>query len=749
MSLDNLSGLVDSATTAAENAASSVSEFLSQGPANALSAIGNAVSGLLNSLGTAFKPLPGVKLPLANPLFAYATYDYVLGIACLTDDQLNNPDGGYMSGTKPLPLICKSANADPKNRVQIAFGQFDYFIDKLMIDSTIGLEKGANTNMHKITFQITEPLSMGTFMMSLQQAAWNSNHDNYLQAPFLLTMDFRGNTETGRMDLIPGCSRKIPFKFKDISMTVTEAGSVYQCEGYPWSSAALSSHTSEMKTDTSVKGTTVQEVLQTGEKSLQVAMNKRLQLLKKDNVVKVPDQIVIMFPTDVSSAGANSSNNGDDESNAGATTQSDAATIDSVAKQLGLVKSKIPANNTYVQDPANVNDIGKAKMGFSDTRKGDAPVGKDQKVIVNGNTVRGNNTVDPTTSDLRFSQNTDITAAIDAVLLNSDYATTQLQEKNVDDKGQRKWWRVDTQVFNITDNDSNADSTNQKPRIIVYRIVPYGVHTSKVTVPGGKAPGFEQLKKEAVKEYNFIYTGKNIDVLNFQIEVKTGFTGKMNATSAKRTQDNQQQASASGAESNDKNNEKPLDGGTKTEKKLGIQPQSVNYTSTGTGKQMGGGLETEATQAAKQFHDAITSAASMTQLSMKIIGDPYWIAQSGMGNYTSVPSQFQNLNNDGTVNYQNGEVDVMVNFRTPVDLNQTTGMYDFGKNAKDVPLLQWSGLYQVTKVVSNFDGGSFTQTLTGPRRNGQEVTGEGSTKSTLNTSNEKADSAPVNKDPTT
>lgn len=740
MSFD-LSGAIDSATTSVSNAVSSaagsVGSFLSQGPASALSAIGTAVTGVISSLGLAFKPLAGVQLPLPNPLFAYASYDYVLGIAVLTDEQLNKPDAGYMRN-QVLPLICKSANADPSNRVKTTFGQFDFFIDKLEIDSTIGLEKGANTNMHTMSFQITEPYSMGMFMLSLQEAAWKSGHDNYLHAPFLLTIDFKGNTETGRISNIPGTSRKIPFKFKEVGMTVTEAGAVYTCTGYPWSSAALSKHNAGIKTDASVNGTTVQEVLQTGEKSLQAMLNKRLQQLKVDKTVSVPDQIVITFPLDISSSGSGNTA-GETEDGTGATTSTGATSVDAVAKKLGLTKSSIPANGTLVQNEKDVNVVGKAKMGFSDTRQGDAPVGKDNQVIdKNGNPIRSKNTVDPANSDLRFSQDTDITTAIDTVLLNSEYATTQLQEHNVDDTGMRKWWRVDTQVYTITD-DGNLDSTGTKPSVIVYRIVPYGVHTSKLTAPNKKAPGFDELKKQCVKVYDYLFTGKNVDIISFRIEFKAGFAGKMGATSNKRTMDSKNQAAASGAETKETNSQ-TLPTGGKPEKKSGIIPQANRYseTSTPSDGKGGGGLENEGTRAAKQFHDAITSASGMLSLDMKIIGDPYYIAQSGMGNYTSTPTQYSNLNSDGSVSYQGSEVDILVNFRTPVDLNQNTGLFDFGKSTKSAPVLTWSGLYQVTKVVSHFDNGQFTQTLTGPRRNGQEISGAGSTAATANTTTQKA-----------
>ena len=136
MSFDNLSEMVDSATTSVGNAisvagsavskaASGVADFLSTGPAGALSSIGSAITGALSSLGTVFKALPGVQLPLPNFLHKYATYDYVLGLAVLSNEELNS--SSFMNSAGTLQLICKSANADPTNRIRTVFGQFDYF----------------------------------------------------------------------------------------------------------------------------------------------------------------------------------------------------------------------------------------------------------------------------------------------------------------------------------------------------------------------------------------------------------------------------------------------------------------------------------------------------------------------------------------------------------------------------------------------------------------------------------------------
>jgi hypothetical protein len=129
------------------------------------------------------------------------------------------------------------------------------------------------------------------------------------------------------------------------------------------------------------------------------------------------------------------------------------------------------------------------------------------------------------------------------------------------------------------------------------------------------------------------------------------------------------------------------------------------------------------------WNDAVTKGIEMQALRMKIIGDPYYIAQSGIGNYHSAPTQFQNLNSDGSINWASGEVDIRVNYRSPIDINQGTGLYNFGsktfkdpETGKSQSVTQFSGLYQLIHVDSFFKDGQFTQDLKAMRRPTQEST---------------------------
>jgi len=723
---------------AATNAVNTVKNTLSSsGLASGLGSTFNSLTGKLGSIGSFFKPIPGVKLPLANPLFAYASYDYVIGLGCLSAKDVTNPDATYMAG-KPVALVCKSANADPANRVQTPYGKFDFFIDNLELKSMIGLDSGNTTNVTDISFQVTEPYSMGMFMISIQTIAQKLGWDNFREAPFVLTIEFRGNKETGQMVSIPGTKRFIAFNFNDISMRVNESGAVYSCTCAPYNQGAQTDKVALFKSDVSITGDTVQSILQTGEKSLQYVINQqRKETAKAAGDGTIPDEIVILFPQNTASSA--SAPTGETESKSSATATPASSATPDLLKKLGVTRST--TNSTLVQQEVTVNVIGSADLGFNDARKGDTPVGKENKVWDPQRQifVRSDNAINVKMSDMKFAQNTDIPNAINQVILNSKYVTETLDTGNLTKDGFRNWWRIDVQRY---PNGPVQKSTGQVPYIDVYRVVPYKAHASRLAAPNTKTPGFANLKLQAVKHYNYIYTGKNVDILKFDITLNAGFSAIMGSDGLEKTQDAKTAASGS----NDPEPivaGNPLAAGNSPSKMPGVIPTTVNYSanSTKSDRKGGGGKETPGHRAARLFMDAVTNTQELVNLNMEIIGDPYYLVQSGMGNYTAQATQYQNLNLDGSVNWQNGEVDILINFRTPIDINQTTGLYNFGSSSKTSPVIAYSGLYNVTNITSNFRGGRFTQTLVGQRRPQQENPVEGTSEQTLSTGNQKVNTA--------
>jgi hypothetical protein len=700
--------------------------------------------------------IPGTA-PFPNALHNYASFNYIWTLSVLSPQDLNFPDESYRKG-KLGPILLKSGSGNPNDRVATAYksqqnpeGKFDYYIDDVRVNGTMGMDKvTGNTNATGLSFKIIEPYSMGLFFQSLQIAALEAGYFNWLDVPLLLRLEFFGHIDQYKQNVqIPGTTRFFPLKIMDIKMNVTGQGSTYSCEAIPWNEKAHSTTYSQVKTDINVSGSTVQEMLQTGEKSLQKVVNDVYLEKIKRKEVDVPDQILILFPADLKTSDATGITT-DSANTPGATVNpTESGNNQNVLNRLGVVRGTDGFN--LIQND-NINPIGIANMGFNEYRKGENPFGKDNAVYdeKTGTYKRGNITISKTVSEAKFAQGTDIPNVINQIILASDYGRQALDPDKVSEDGFISWWKIETQMY-ILDSDSNIEKTGRKPNLVVYRVIPHRVHHSRFMAPNQPAKGTEKLNLEAIKEYNYLYTGKNLDILEFGIEFNTGFYTATSADSGKNNIDVKQTSKTGGlAVSNEQLNDNrstetfqrdPITGivtdtsgtsGGSAAPKIGLGtiPTSSfqDKIRSDSGNKGGPRSDDPATLAARQFHDAITNAADMIELNMKILGDPFFLGDSGMGNYSAQATNFKGLTGDGTINNQDGEVYIRVNFRNPVDLNNYTGRFDFPGGGL-VP--QFSGLYRVSIVENRFTKGQFTQDLTLTRMVGQDIKDDGTAGKTL------------------
>ena len=297
---------------------------------------------------------------------------------------------------------------------------------------------------------------------------------------------------------------------------------------------------------------------------------------------------------------------------------------------------------------------------------------------------------------------------IEDVIKLSEYGRN-IVDQEPDENGMLNWYRVESNVYNVTDND-NIDKTGTPPQIFVYRVVPYKVHHSNFRSPTESSKGIENLKIQACKEYNYIYTGENKDIINFDINFNAAFFTGIAGDFGQKTKDAKTAAS----------------GGTNNQNKVattGTTPENGNTLSSSptlpevnTGNKMDGGgpmIHPESI-VADSFNEAlVNSPVDLLSVDLEIWGDPYYIADSGMGNYSAAAGPGINMNSDGTMDYQTGEVDIELNFRTPVDYSGNYMTFPGGGSA---PVGAFSGLYKVLFVANKFSGGQFTQTLQTLRR---------------------------------
>lgn len=669
---------------------------------------GTLAAGVSTLAGLSFSS--STKLPLVNALHKYASSTYVFTLAALDTKSLNAPDMTYIKGGK-LPIVLKTGGSNPENRVKTKFGKFDFYIDELTIDSTYGFMQGTgNTNATGISMTVSEPLSMGMFPISLNQAAYDAGYTDFRSCIFLLKIEFKGQDTNGVMSSIPNTTKYIPLNFRDLQMSVSEGGSIYKCEAIPAADIPMLSSNCTVTTDITITGSSVVEILQTGPNSLQAVLNRRLQEVAKNSKAVIADEILIVFPGESKDLTASKPGESELESKAKAiepvVKQADDAAI---FKELNVKRSTI--NKTLIQ--SSINEIGAADLGYSQARQSKTAAVDVAKAYdaATGFLTHNSAYKNPKICDYVFQQNSTILNAINQVILTSEYAVQAL--KTQDNNGMRKWWRIETAIYHV-DSKENFPSTGKKPQIIVYKVLPYQVHASDMPIPGVESSTFKKLINQCVKIYNYIYTGKNSDILKFNLDFDNRFVTAItndefrnSGSLATSTQDGVAGVKRAAVD--------PTQPDTKPKNySRGYNP-IVGRNSIGSSQDWrgGGGEETSAHRAARVFHDAITFGQDLQRIEMDIVGDPYWLTGNGLGNYSSpsIPEKI-NLSQDGSVNYQNGEVDMAINFRTPIDINSATGMYNMAVAGS----AQFSGLYRVQKVIHRFRDGNFTQTIKANRR---------------------------------
>jgi hypothetical protein len=622
------------------------------------------VNGIAKAVGTIAGLFSGADIAgntsgttEGNPLHKYASYTYMFGLYALADEEVNSGARGAVGATV----------------IQMPTGPtvgYTTFIDNVRLSGVIGLDQQAgNSNSSNISFRVIEPYSMGKFWETLQTAALLAGHANYADAPYMLQLEFKGHFNADQiLQTIPQTTKYFHIKIRTVEMKVTAKGATYDIEAYPWSEQGQSDSFAEIKTDVSIACNkngpyTVADLLSKGEKSLKEVINKKLKDDKdrKKNVTYA-HEIDIVFP---------------------------------------------PAPYTSNE---NGNAIGLADLGLGVYNKAGAPFSKDNATYdpATGIYKRGDITIDTKNADFKFAQGAKVQDIINQVIMTSDYGRKALEEANQTPDGKVVWWRVETHLHNISSEDPK---TGQKAKKVIFRVVPYQVDSSIFLPPNTKSKVDLVVPK---REFNYIYTGQNHDILDFQIEYKLGFFKQMLADGGKNSEDKELAAANSSAYPAASGAAQP-----QSQPAGGVGPEALrrDAASTRTAKHGGAsGPDDAATTAARQFHDLATTGYDMQNLTLKILGDPYFIGDSGAGNFT-IPSAGNGINEEGSIDWQKGQVMVRVNFRTPDDANTDTGFYDFGNTSI---VKQFSGLFRAQEVTSEFTKGKFTQTLGLIRIQGQD-----------------------------
>ena len=682
-----------------------------------------------------------------NLLKSFASYNYNLTFACLTVNELNFPDATYRIRDPEVTVLRSGGGAPGKatTAYETQNAQLEYFIDDFSVGTIIAPTSDTrSSNATTFEWVVKEPYSMGLFLQTLMIASNKAGHRDYLKAPWAIIIDFVGYDDNGDiLDLGANVRRVFPLKLTNVEFDVSSGGSSYAIKAFAWNEQAQSSTTQTIPADEKITGSTLLEILQTGPESLSSILNKRIQERAEGSQAPInKDEIVIMFPNDLtSSLGiANQAGTGTENSAAmteeefyryrtGGSIEGDNGNIETELLEQGrafyenYLESRTTNNNVLAairrvaESEAATNAIGKATPVKSMAEGGATPFGREVYAVDRrtGNFRTDQITISQDFRSFQFPQNSSIEQVIEEMVIVSSYGRGAAQAQP-DGDGMINWYRVHTQTFLVPDEEVRRQ-TGENPKVYVYAVVPYKVHSSVFSNASQPSVAVEALATKAAKTYDYIYTGQNDDILDFEIQFNNSFY-KALGTNINGSGDSRN-ATRDGA-SNPNNANFDNAGGTDSPTYGGDAGVREAPDPNVTGKIGGGTNDTPEVQVARAFNEAIVNnGVDMLTMDLTILGDPFYLADSGVGNYNSPPLA-QQYTQDGTMDYQRGEIEVELNFKTPIDYNSQDGNMIFPSIDDNVPIGAFSGLYKVITVQNTFSGGKFTQELRLVRRNNQD-----------------------------
>jgi len=611
-------------------------------------------------------------MPTINKLEQFATVNCLFTLAAATPGECNSQS--YRT-TDPLPrVIFASAGRFDKERIQTAFGAPEYFIDNVRFDTVIApTPNKGNGPWTKLEFDIYEPYSMGLFLQSCQAAAVDAGFNTYLDnCPYVFRIEFKGWRGPNESASVGPYNWLV--RLKNINFTVDQAGSHYKVECFPYNHIALSDQVNKIMNDVRLQGKTVNEVLadENNEFSLVSFLNARERKLREDGKKTYEDVYQIEF---------------------------------------------VGGDNPFGQAPGN-------DLEFKPDSQGGTAIAKRAGDVVDGDKVqRGQMSINPKEKTLQFDQGMSITNIIDAVVLSSKEARENATlPGKLDDAGRVTWWKQDVHVLL---GDKVDPKTKDYPKTITFRVNVFKVHHSMYLHPEGSSQGVGVCRSLAAKEYNYIYTGLNTDILKFDINIKNMM---FTAVDPSKHEDTATQASAG---VNRRVDTAPL----KSEQEPGAAEPSVGGNAVAAKVDLragnlpfkgGAGDITTTQKIANEFYTAyLNSVGNQINLDMEIIGDPDFLPENGNCNL-SVEGDETFGGPNACINVDGTDIFLVVNWRTPADpdpggaAGKKGGFYYFPDGNAPNP---FSGIWKLTKVENSFRNNFFSQKLIGFRMPAQDIEG--------------------------
>lgn len=674
---------------------------------------------------------PGSNLR-KNVLHQYASYNYLFTLSGLNETELRTRTylydephdiiartGGIVDAKVTTKQYGEAKTGDAsgaekiaeQNRYEASYNDsiyilmkaHDMFVENVNIVSTTGPNAERNLgNFTKMEFEIHEPFSV-SFIEKVRAATSLNGYIDYQDAPLLLTIEFKGFDENGKNlsglagYTEPNQKRKIPILISRVDLDVDQAGSKYRIVAVPYADLAYDDRYKFPRTDIPVAAKDILEWKAQIENALNnVMMPNEI----KEGLRELKDVYEFQIDKEVLEKAGEY--------------DADAQSVNKTQTTWGVftewLKSKQGASfqNDVGLDEIAIEPIPKKVEGSASSQISLTKYFEDAIKLGSGyKRIADHFWMTYLKSTKMYSQED----LADATKVADIFSSGKI--KDVVEKHQYvDWFKIKTEI--LTPNPQVLDRiTKMSPKKIIYRAVPYKIHVMKFIKPG-MAIGKVNWSTKVHKEYNYIYTGENVDVQSLKINYKSAYYMR-NVRRDDKTDNEEGDITFTG-----KSSKGAIGSETYPEPQLPLR----TYPSTVKGRSTLNlsGVEGNKSQ---EFYDYLTNPqADMLRIELEILGDPAYLCQDLYVTSDALAngrSAFNDLH--GSFNADAYQPIINVNYRIPDDIDEKEGVMFTNKTKFREENLFFNGLYQVNKIESSFTNGTFSQVLHCSRFNNQQGTG--------------------------
>jgi hypothetical protein len=632
-----------------------------------------------------------------NPLDSYTSYTYALSLYMMSQNEFNSiskTSGGHPRIKNCLISSAGRGGSSGESRRNANFNE-NFFFDDLKFTTVVSLNSSSQgTNLIDASFTILEPngLSLLDRLIATAREVLPDSQ-NHLSAPYLLQIDFY-DAEKGK---IPNTTKYMPIRLIECKIKVAGSrGSEYRFKAVPYGHHAIMNTVQSTPANFEVTGKTLEEFF-------------------KDSSSN-ESQVVNTFRE---SQAAQGSEQRQPTGNAG-----------NPGSRIYQISSYVEAFNAWQTFALSLRDTNQS-TGYKNTIqvKFHPDILRSQEIVhpdkmdpldsamavVDAKTGRGLSTPPPNTNlnKIRIRAGTTVTQVINMAMKNSRFIRDQIPDQQYAENINAanalpgkilRWWKVVPSV-ELRKYDYATEKWYGK---ITYYVIPYEVRNTTYHL----APMAEIGPMECVKEYNYIYTGKNTNVIDVQIDFDflyyTSITVYNSKTRKEGDRVNPDAESRPGSESG-------INGpDSRTNGRHGVNLNTVHLQSDSVGSAAGGKLRNDYKSfVVSNLSDNLYTrpGADMLMVRMKINGDPEFIKQDEIFVSPeriiseSFTETVQNLNNSLPMDTR--EVMVRLVFNVPSDIDDTSGQAVGIATAQS----RFTGIYRVLTVENEFKSGKFEQTI--------------------------------------